>query len=213
MSLKLLPAAYKQLKAQYQPDEDGNYPQAYENERLGLIMTLVIAYYNTGTECEHLKAYDEAKEYYDKGYEWSAKTFGPTYDISKTLKKCLFQIKKKLNRYISTVHDYSLDQKHSLITIDSSQTLGTKISTTSPLSTKIKSILSKNSKISKLNKLKSRATSDKRTFQKIQKYVSGEGPSYDNSNCNESFGKVFVKDQTNKHRICEFHKPIYNINR
>lgn len=87
MALKLLPAAYKRLKDKYPPDEDGNYSQMYEEQRCNLIMTLVIAYYNTGTECEYLHNYQEAVSCYSKGQEWAFKTFGEKDPMSQTLKK------------------------------------------------------------------------------------------------------------------------------
>jgi len=55
IALKLLPAAYKRLKQIYPPDEDGIFSKVYEEQKANLIMTMVIAYYNTGTECEYLK--------------------------------------------------------------------------------------------------------------------------------------------------------------
>ena len=55
MALKLLPAAYRKLKEVYTVKGQLQQSQQYEDERYNLIMTLVVAYYNTGTEWEYLK--------------------------------------------------------------------------------------------------------------------------------------------------------------
>ena len=49
-------------------------------------MTLVIAYYNTGVECEFLKEYEEAIDWYSKGHEWALKTFGEKDQMVSKLK-------------------------------------------------------------------------------------------------------------------------------
>ena len=50
MALKLLPASYRRLKQKYTRDGRTDKNEQYEEEKCNLIMTLVIAYYNTGTE-------------------------------------------------------------------------------------------------------------------------------------------------------------------
>ena len=55
MALKLLPASYRKLKEKYTVNGQVEKGDQYEEERCNLIMTLVIAYYNTGTEWEYLK--------------------------------------------------------------------------------------------------------------------------------------------------------------
>ena len=42
----------------------GEEHKAYQAERMNLVMTLAIAYHNTGTECEFLKKYAEGIENY-----------------------------------------------------------------------------------------------------------------------------------------------------
>ena len=55
MAIKMLPAAYRKLKERHTVNGQLMQSQTYEEERFNLIMTMVVAYYNTGTEWEYLK--------------------------------------------------------------------------------------------------------------------------------------------------------------
>ena len=63
---------------------------------MNLVMTLCIAYYNTGTECEFLGRYQEAITHFKNGYQLAGKNFGAGDHLTQNLKKCQAQATKKL---------------------------------------------------------------------------------------------------------------------
>jgi len=84
--LKLLPIAHKKMKLV--PDAE------FEEKRKNLIMTLIIAYYNAGVECEYLHKYEEAESHYKNGTDCGRKYFGEKDEMTLTLKKSLEQVKR-----------------------------------------------------------------------------------------------------------------------
>ena len=59
-------------------------------------MTLAIAYYNTGAECEYLKRYSEAIKHYKNGFDLCKKNFGEEDQMTKNMKKSHTQATRKL---------------------------------------------------------------------------------------------------------------------
>lgn len=140
MSLKFLPIAYKRLKEsslfeQNKSETTSSFSVLNENDPNkqtfdNLLMTLVIAYYNTGTEWEYLDKYDEALHNFEKGYEWSYKTIGKADQLTKNLKKWIKQVKRKLGRS---------DERSRVMTTNSNISLETTSSLNKFLRKKIKS--------------------------------------------------------------------------
>ncbi|CAI2359042.1 unnamed protein product [Moneuplotes crassus] len=146
VSLRLLPIAYRKCKEQMEdkqrePEERYKDP-AFDN----LLMTMVIAYYNVATECEFLGNYQEALKHFIRGYEWGSKSFGKDDELVRKIKKCIFQIKKRIYKPNEQCQPSSASTK---FTLKSKPSIG--------------QILRSNMKKSKvLKKLKPRAFSEKK---------------------------------------------------
>ena len=55
---------------------------------MNLIMTLAIAYHNTGTECEFMNTFDQAIDNFKQGYYLCKKNFGEDDSMTQNLKNC-----------------------------------------------------------------------------------------------------------------------------
>lgn len=61
----------------------------------GILTTMVIAYYNLGTEYEYLKDYAKSVQAFSKGYHIALKELGPENNLTVTLYKNMLNLAEK----------------------------------------------------------------------------------------------------------------------
>jgi hypothetical protein len=66
-----------------------------DSKAANLATTIVIAYYNIGTELEHLRKFGRAKSIYEKGYSYSTRELGETHPLSESLAENLERVGTK----------------------------------------------------------------------------------------------------------------------
>lgn len=70
-----------------------------DKQRYGtIITTIIVAYYNYGTELEYIKEYDLSFQIFTKGYKLALKEFGSAHPLTITLEQNMnnMSIKKKV---------------------------------------------------------------------------------------------------------------------
>lgn len=95
LALELLEMAKSQCRIEENP-EDKDEKQRYST----ILTTMIIAYYNFGTELEYIKDFESALQAFTKGFNIAINEYGPSHPLANTLQQNMSQLnqKKKVNR-------------------------------------------------------------------------------------------------------------------
>jgi hypothetical protein len=95
LALELLEMAKTQCKIEEKGD-DKEEKQKYST----ILTTMIIAYYNFGTELEYVRDYETALQAFTKGFNIAMNEYGPSHPLANTLQQNISQLsqKKKVNK-------------------------------------------------------------------------------------------------------------------
>ena len=93
LALELLEMAKSQCSIEDSGDEKEE-KQKYST----ILTTMIIAYYNFGTELEYVRDYETALQAFNKGFNIAMNEYGPSHPLANTLQQNISQlsIKKKV---------------------------------------------------------------------------------------------------------------------